>query len=422
MDKKISLCISILFGVSISSFFSITFHVGWMFRDLDGAEIISLFLLGIALPFGLILVSGISEFFKNIVLISAVVLFVIASYFLLLESPNGLIPTNMSLSRTTMMMFFMTIGMATCMVGLSIAEMARLSRDGGGWGLFLLVSTAITGALAAFYVSSMSLGWLYDYLLPMIFLPGAVLLYFAFYNDRAYQRFKEITSNKVLAECSIKDKMKGAKIALVSIISMLNMGIIIGVNGLNLPAADYSAINWIFYLLAGAGGIVGFLIGHLFTSKIAPVNSSRRKAILSQEYIFLFLFLQSAIVSIFIFLELSIPGYHGSILAQVLDGFMFGVVFLLFFHFSIQQHPPRAHQLFHALLFFLGFVLLVVMNFVKGIPMKEGEFEDIAKNYLIYIVIIELVLFSVPIILTTITICIRVKTIRRETTEVQING
>ncbi|MBD3188116.1 hypothetical protein GF325_14865 [Candidatus Bathyarchaeota archaeon] len=404
MKRTYIISVVLLMGGAISSVFSLTFHVGWLFRGLYMEDIYLLLIAGIIIPVALVMVASINEKTRLSVLAAAIGILIASLYFIYSEAPNPLMPSSLRLSRSAMFFLFLGIGMAVLLGSLSMVEASRLKQGTRYWMPCLFAGFSLAGLFTALNSAVGAFGWLYTSLLSVVIVASAGLIYIIIYPGRKGNAISEYTSQKHMAPVAIMDKLKGSKLAIFCILSFFNMGLVIGLSGLNLVDTAYSGVTWLLFASLVPGLLVGFLLGLGFSG---PFSHEKRlasiKVQVSQYFLIVVLLIHVSLMFSFFTLELLKPGYHGTITSQIVGGIIFGFMLSTSHQVILQQHPPKANPLYHAFLHTWFFIIIVLGNYLKGIPMKEGQFESLSGDYLPYIMLVEVILAGLVLLLASVS-------------------
>jgi len=406
VDFKYKLSVSALAGCALAVLFACTYHVGWVVREFSMEDVIFLLVLTLLVPLALIFIAAIKERIKTLVLFANAMLFVVSMYVVLINGVNYVLPKDMRLVLLVKVFYFTLLGTCITFTAIAQRELFRLARASGAWGLFFSCSLVIGGSLTALVVSLGNNGWFFHVIISALMLLSSLFLYLFTAKKPVLDQARLYHQKQVLETHVVKDKAKGVKIFLYSLLTILNLALVIGVNGMVLQEAAYSKVNWHFYLVFIIGGPAG-----IFTARVVFQDLHREKRSPEKEkqvqvgWLVLF-FLQAVSLFTVYYLEIFVPGFHGSLQAQFVDGLAFSFVLSSFLMVILVLHPLRKSHVYYMLLVYFLCFGIAVGAALKGIAVL-GDFTGELQVYFPYILVINATIFLVLVSLLVVTIFIR---------------
>ena len=391
----------IFLACTLASFFSLVFHVGWIFRSIDLETAIFLIVIDVITPVILLIVVSIDEKVKLFIIISCTVIFVVTSYIVLFVAPNFILPENLLLGIDSIGYYFTSLAciMVLCCIGLM--EVSKWAIEGYSNIIWLVVAIAIAGVLTAAIIFLTQGGWLWVYLVPSIIVPMSTGAYYFLYPPDDHVELNLIVKKVHLKPTFIKDTSKGLKITFFSILAFLNAGLILGINGIDLETGSYALENWIFYASMGIGSVSFLVVGKLMS--LIDFQKGQRKIRGQLSWLAATIIIGISPLAIF-WLQVFQTNYHGSVLSHIIDGTVIGLLLGTYLKIIITQHPPKSFNLFVSVLSFIFLFLLVLGNYIKGIPVVVGEFNKTGELIFPIVTLLNLILVGVLSILLVITI------------------
>ncbi|MFX0098917.1 MAG: hypothetical protein ACFFCS_05000 [Candidatus Hodarchaeota archaeon] len=403
---KYKFSVSVLAGSAITVLLATTYHVGWSIREFgELEEILLLLVLTFLVPLILIFVASIRENIKNVVLFANAMLFIVSMYVVLLNGVNYVLPKDMRFDLMPKVFYLMLLGSCITFVSISSRELLRLSRTSKSWELYILLTFVVAGLLLALIVSLGSNGWFLNLIISAIILLASLLFYLSTAKQMVLDQVKLYHQKSLLGEYFVKDKSKGIKVGFYSFVTILNLGLLLGINGMALQEVDYSGINWNFYIAFIFGGPAGIFVSRAIFGNIHSLKRTPGKERHVQVGWLAVLMLQILSTFTGYHLEIVVPGFHGSLDAQFIDGLMFSFVISSFLMVILVLHPPRSSHRFYMLIIYFLVLGLSIGSALKATAVL-GVFTEEVQVYFPYILYIQAPLILV-IILLFITIFIR---------------
>lgn len=408
MHAKRKTCIlswSILTGSALACFFLATYHVGWTLRGIDAADGVALALLAFVMPLGVAILATFNKLARFISLLASMGLFVLGAYVVVLAAPNLVQPSNLQLGAAPMAMYFLMMGCSINGVFLGLSGLletgSTFPRAGAAsWTDFLLglpVAGITAGVLVAAGVMSGAAGWLSLLLVATMAFPGAV-----FFNLLVTPMpWKDDTSRP--GPSAFKpgmDTSKAAKVLLATAAIGLGTSLLVGINGLDVPAGFYSGVNWAFYLVSGCTMVAGAAMVRGIAGHPAGEGKASRGRV--QLATVATLAAGAAMALTGLALEMSVPGYHGSLLGQLASGAFHGFAIGSLLALVVALRPPKQEHAYTGVLVLLLLFLLALGNFIKGIPVRPGEFVEIS-SYFPYVAVALGLLVAVAVVACVVT-------------------
>ncbi|MFX0098919.1 MAG: hypothetical protein ACFFCS_05010 [Candidatus Hodarchaeota archaeon] len=393
-----------LFSFAFSSFLIAIFYFGWPAENMDDNGWYALAGFVMLLPILILILANIGEKIKKIVLFIFAAAGIVASYFVLVGVPNYLIPT-FAMEDLTLYMYFLMIGSNIGVLIISAAEMLRSARGSSSQGLMMAVAMAISGVIIAVVILIGANGWLYSIMLNNYIIPVALLLYFLFYPEELEKELHELQEPEKIQEVFVRDTTKGLKLALYTVLTCLNVMLVIAINGLGIPRADFYELNWVFWLMVGLGSAGLAFVTWMLNGK--DLNEQKTAGIqkwLQIKWIILLL-AQCAGFAICIFLEFFLPGFHESIYSHLVGGLVVGVNLGIFLVIVLIQHPPKSMLSYIMWLVLFVAISMTVGSYVKVMGTNFPELvETITDDYFLYIIGAYVILIGLLIAFQVVTI------------------
>jgi hypothetical protein len=226
-------------------------------------------------------------------------------------------------------------------------------------------------------------------LLAMIISPVATILHFIQHEqpgtgisaDREETLQDKDVNNKQM------DPIKGLKLTLFLVPAFVNLVLLIGINGILMGTSFYRESNWIFYLFIATSAnciLLALIMAGPSCFEMGFCTGSRPRSIAwTVAGVVQFLAWMVAISC-----EFMIPGFHGSMLAQINDGVAAGTIIVTTFQVVLMQLPPRHEGAFAMLMLFFFGLAMVFGQYLKIVPTKISEFTMYGK-YLPFIIGVE---------------------------------
>ncbi|MHA1369134.1 MAG: hypothetical protein ACTSWN_17175 [Promethearchaeota archaeon] len=397
--------ITCLFACSISVIFSATYFIGWLIREIQIDNLGYFLLLTSLVPIVSAILSGFGEKLKYIVGFANMLLFVIAFYLYLPNVTNALVPEGLYVSTNAWIYFSLILGATFSFFMIGSCEIARLSRTMPHEWQFLIGIAFIAGNIAtAAIVYYSGLGWLVSLVIPMIMMPASLSIYYLLNPLKNIDRSKMKRERETLEQYVIKDKSKGFKLVIFSIFTLFNLGLLLGVNGIELSNFAYHSTNWTLYIFIGIGSGLTIYLAWIFTMDLVFQRSSRAKEFKSQVVWLIVVGAQFTLTFIALYLENFNYVYHGTLVFNTLDGLIIGIHLGLYYYILMLQHVKRMFNIYVMLGIFMLAFFIALGNTVKGVVIIGGTYTGMMEYYTILIEIDSLIfIFTIiPIVATTI--------------------
>ncbi|MHA1792250.1 MAG: hypothetical protein ACTSVI_06360 [Promethearchaeota archaeon] len=412
MNRKEILALN---SISIGTIAILTLFInelGFIIQKLSNDDYIYLLLLCVGYPLAMSLVSQFNKKVVELLLFSCAIIAIASNYFILMDSPNYIIPT-FSMNSLTLVMFFLFIGSCTSVFVIGTSMTMEKLNDAKGFELHFSASVAIGFTIGGLLTTLGSFGWLYPLMMINYVLPASILVYFLLLSKDAGHK-KETRKSKedvtkdsivVLKVPSLKDNTKGLKLTFFIILAGLLLFLVIGINGVGTPNEDFYQKHWIFWIGTG-GGFILFMSLFWKTLNVGELGKNADITIkIEKDAQVKFLILASMItIAAFasIILNLYATGYHGSLAGYILDGMMNGVILSCTIIVLVMMQPPKAKRPFLAMMMFFIVFAMFLGCYLKTTTDNFTEVLALSEYfpYVFGILIIVFVLLLIPILIT----------------------
>jgi hypothetical protein len=402
MKRLVHIGISLFMGTAFASVLLLTYYAGFQVSRLSGTvSYVSGAGFAILMPILLVFVANLKEIVKKIVVFAATAATVGSSYYVMLTTPNFVIP-DFTLDSVAQVFFFVALGSAITVCMIAISETVRLSRDTKFYGAYLGSGFGLGALITSVALVFGGLGWLYLVMVTNYALPAGLLAYFLVYptGKDGEKAMHALHAPETIVMYYVHDTSKGWKLALFTLVTAVSIVAMTGINGLALPQQDWYSEEWIFYIFAA---ISAFLVSGLAwhnSVRIAMLHKSAEKELASQVPWLFITIVEGVLVLTVVILEFFANGFHGSVGSMILDGVVFGILFGCFYVIVAIQHPPKS--LYMESMFLSYFILfsLVLGSFLKVLGLSSLA---AAQTYVMYVLIIAFVLLGFLAVLQLIT-------------------
>ena len=404
IKKAYQLGTTLLFSFAFSSFLISIFYFGWPVENMDENGYYGLAGLCMLLPIVMLIIANLNEKAKKIVLFAVAAAGIVASYFVLVGVPNYLIPT-FAMDDVTLYMYFLMIGANITTLMISAAEMLRSARGAKSQGMMMAAALAIAGGIVAIVIVIGGNGWLYSIMLNNYIIPVGLLVYFLWYPEELEADLHELQEPGKIRSVFVQDNTKGLKMTIYTVLTCLNLLLVIAINGLGIPREDFYELNWIFWLMVGIGSAALALVTWLLNGKALNEEKTAGVQKLLQIKWILLLVVQNIAFLIYMMLEFFVPGFHTSIYSHLVGGLVLGVNIGIFLVIVLIQHPPKSMFAYIMWLVLFVAVSMTLGSYVKVMGTNFSDLVDeIVDNYLVYVIGAYVLLLSLLIVSQVVTI------------------
>lgn len=397
--------LTILPATALSSFFIVSNMTGFLLEKTEDAGYISLALAGLLYPLGMLFIANFNERAKLAAITITASMAVVSSYFVMLGVPNFRIPA-FEVDLTTLTMYFLSMASSMALAVISISDLLSKARGLEERVTVFSVAFLAAGGITAIGISLGSLGWLIPIMFSDYLVPGGLLVHVILRSSIKvdYPNIEVIHKPARIKKYWIKERNKAFKLTVYTIISSLQIALLLGVNGLALDPEVYYGDTWLLWLFIGAGCLItGMLVvPRLF--KNHEEEFSKEKIIKSNISWLMISILQSSFFFVIVTLNLNVPTYHGSIVAFMVDGAVLGFMLMVFWHIVMVQHPPKSMRLFLMLMSFFLCISFIAGTYLKSLTsVSLSDFEEI-MDYAIYLYLAFVVALVILVIAFLVTI------------------
>jgi hypothetical protein len=241
-------------------------------------------------------------------------------------------------------------------------------------------------------------GWFHFVIVAMIIVPVVTMLHYLEYPVQQNQAASNIQHPKDVLVESIRDPTKGVKLFLFTSITTMHLALLIGLNGLRMDLYFFSTTNWLFYFSISGGAAACVALGWFLSRRVHGLGITGDAAREARITWFWALIVQCIGWLATASCEVMVTGYHGTLVAQLVDGIVLSVMITTYFVVIFQQHPPRCVKAYVMLVtFFIAFGI-AAGSYLKVVPTSQSEFRALVK-YLPVIFEIEFVAIIILILL-----------------------
>ncbi|MHA1872417.1 MAG: hypothetical protein ACTSXF_15875 [Promethearchaeota archaeon] len=426
------------FAFILASLGSILFHMGWIFRGVSDVSYLAIFLLLIGYPLlGIIFMfSGKTLrfifIFLNILWLSA------EFYMIIMNFPNYILPDSIKVNSLSWYTFFDVLGKIVFLIGAELGDVITVKLTRGDIDMspkgYLDIITGSALITPLFLLISFNLarsGWLFCVNLSIFYvLIGYILRFYREYRSlgtfgdngeihaeresgegsseafsksgQAAPRDKIETNQK---GSSLKTPLKVIFIFFYFIFGVAEMAVIFGVPTL-MASQEFLTRYWILFFIALFASFSLFLFVLKAMARKKEQDRGEQAPIIAINIIegqghsglsvMKGILIQVILVSIFIGLEAFYTGFHLSFQALIIDGAIFGTIFLIFLVTLAILMPPKYRLAYFYLISLIFITSLILGRYLGSIPMKSySELLD----YIPMVVYILIFLTSLLIIL-----------------------
>nr|MDO8086995.1 hypothetical protein [Candidatus Sigynarchaeum springense] len=388
-------------GLAAASFFLVTFNTGWMLRELEDVHYAVLISCTLLVPVAVVIIAGVNDRVRRVMMLVMLCLFEGCSYYVVMTMPNAAINTSFIFYTTSIAVYSLMLGSAMSITMISIAELGRLSRSVPKWPLLVCVALAIPGVFMAASLAAGFSGWVQNVLLAMMLQPAGLLAFTAGFPTGDRNGLESLLDPAGLRSVHVVNPLKGGFLALFYLVNGLNAGLLVGINGMGLAPSFFVHENVWFYASIGLGAAAGTGFSAVAMQKMLLVPGSQRKDRDARVLLLVTFTIQFLSWAWVIWAEITVAGFHGSLVAQVAGGAVVGLIVSLVITTALVLHPPRgfvAHAMLPALT--IG-AFIVAGQMVKAIPLGSEGIES-ALEYLPWVLGPELVMVANIVILAAI--------------------
>ncbi|MHA1821243.1 MAG: hypothetical protein ACTSU2_05855 [Promethearchaeota archaeon] len=419
------------FGLILASLGSILFHMGWIFRGVSDVNYLTIFLLLIGYPLLGIIFMFCGRTLRFIFIFLNLLWLSTEFYMIIINFPNYVLPDSIKVNSLSWYIFFDVLGKIVFLIGAELGDVitVKLSRDeidmSPKGNLDIIIGcTLITPLLLLISFNLARSGWLFCVNLSIFYvLLGYILRFyrgyrtlgtvatFGDYGDIHIEKESGEESNEVSNKSGqaaprdkietvatkgineegssqspiLKTPLKGIFIFFYFIFGVAEMAIIYGVPTL-MASQEFLTRYWILFFIALFASFSLILFAINIIERQGHIGLSVIKGIL----------IQVILVSIFIGLEAFYTGFHLSFQALIIDGAIFGTIFLIFLVTLAILMPPKYRLAYFYLISLIFITSLILGRYLGSIPMKSySELLD----YIPMVVYILIFLTSLLIIL-----------------------
>jgi hypothetical protein len=393
---------SVLFsGLAAASFFLVTFNTGWILRELDDTLYVVLVACTLLVPIIVMFIANVSDRVRRALMLVMVVMFEICSYVVVTTMQNAGVNTAYIFYAASITWYSLMLGSALSIMMASLAELGRISRSVPAWPLLVCMALAMSDVFLAANLAAGFSGWVQNVLLAMIIQPAGLLLFLLGFPSEDKVGLESLLNPAELRPAHVVNPLKGGFLTLYYLVNGLNVGLLVGVNGMGLSPSFFVHENVLFYVSIALGVAAGAGVAFEAVRKLLLAPGSARKDRDARLLLLGTLAVQLLTWLGVILSEITVGGFHGSVAAQVAGGAVVGLVVCFEIAVAIVHHPPRsfvAHVMFPA--FCIG-AFLVAGQMVKAISLGSEGIES-ALEYLPWVLVPELVVLVNIVVLVAI--------------------
>ncbi|MBN2150848.1 MAG: hypothetical protein JW839_05370 [Candidatus Lokiarchaeota archaeon] len=387
-------------GLAASSFLLITFNTGWILRELSDTHYAILLACTLLVPIGAMVVASVNERARRVLMMALLGLFEVCSYVVVTTMQNAGINTSYRFYTDSITWYSLMLGTALSLVMASIAELGRASRAFPAWPALACIALAMPGLVMAACLAAGFSGWVQNVLLAMMLQPAGLLAFLLGFPPGEGGGLESLLDPASLRPAHVVNPLKGGFLTLFYLVNGLNVGLLVGVNGVGLAPSFFARENVLFYASIGIGAAAGAGLAAVGRKLLLEQGSARKDR---DARLLLLVALAVQLPSWFgaIMAEITTEGFHGSFLAQLVDGTVVGLIVILVIAVAIVHHPPRAFVA-HAMLpaYCIG-AFLVAGQMVKAISLGSEGIEA-TLEYLPLVLLPELVVVANVVVLAAI--------------------
>ncbi|HME53445.1 MAG TPA: hypothetical protein VKM55_14570 [Candidatus Lokiarchaeia archaeon] len=393
------------FGLSLAAFTLLSFHAGWILRGFETESLGIVFSIMAGIPVASLLVVIAREKVARFVLLVMTIMFEASGYVVSLSYPNNVMDVGYWDVPALTISFAIFLGCMLSLLMLSAIEPTTSIGSLESRIKFLVASMLFPGTIVGFAILVATQDWSSFVILAMIIAPVAVI--FQLMGDKKPGTKKTNIQDQGIDGISSKDPIKGLKLVLFLLVALVNVILMIGLDGIALEPNFYVTNNWLFYIFMAGGAnfiLLAMMLASTTIQQEKPTPSSKKRSMTWLAIVIV----QFVMWLIAISCELLIPGYHGSALAQVTSGFTAGIIIVTTLQVVVMQQPPRhAGANTMLMIFFLG-LSIVLGQYLKIVPTSLTDFRGLVK-YIPYVFGIEFLLVISLSILLIIPIIVKRK-------------
>lgn len=411
--KLINLSTILLLGSMFGSACVAVFYIGYILKNV-GMWYYSIAIFDGLYPILMMFIANLSERIKKFVLFLNAALAIVASYFLMLGTPNFLIP-DFQLDTLPLYCYFLTVGADFTLFEIGVAEVSRRAREGSM--LNIGASFGLGSIIIAIVIIVGINGWLYMIMIVNYIIPVALLVYFLLYpegKDGEVEMFRP-QSRTVVGKYFVNDTTKGLKLMLYTIITCFGCIATVGVNGMALQVSEIYYAGFYFWIMVAVGSGIAAILARYFLAKIHSMENTAEKERKSQTPWLGFVIIQCFLLLDITVLEFFVPGFHLSMYSWIRSGLVLGFNIGVYFSVIAVQHPPRSNYAYYMTLAFFVIFSIAAGNYLKVLVQDMNTFGKVA-GYALYIMGVLVLIFALLVLAQVITIIKK----RRIITPVQV--
>ncbi|HME53447.1 MAG TPA: hypothetical protein VKM55_14580 [Candidatus Lokiarchaeia archaeon] len=402
MNKSINLSTTLLLGSMFGSACVAIFYLGYILRNASSSGFYAIAGFGGLYPIVMMLIANLRERIKKYVLFLNAALAIVGSYFVMLQTPNFMIP-DFKLDTLPLYCYFLTVGADFALFEIGVAEVSRRTRDSSL--LHIGAGLGLGSVIVAIVVMVGINGWLYMILIVNYIIPIALLVYFLMYPEgKEGETVMFHPQSKDIARMYfVNDTTKGLKLMFYTIITCFGCIATVGVNGMAIPETDIYNAGFTFWIMAAVGSVAAVMIARYFLARIHAMESTVEKERKSQFPWLGFAIFQSLLLLDTTILELYVPGFHLSMISYIRSGFVFGFNIGAYFTVIAVQHPPKSNYAYYMTLSFFVIFSIAAGDYLKIVVSDMNTFGQVAQ-YAMYIMAALLLMIALLVLAQVITI------------------